>query len=101
MSDELKKILLRDKRVVDEINRHLWIESEKVEYDIGFDTAADDWIDNFAKSWLEYHAPKLLKKYASAINLRKTKPRKSVLDATKGVSVKNRLAKGKTKKLLG
>ena len=38
--------LLQDKRVVEEINRHLWIESEKAGHDIGFDSAASDWLQN-------------------------------------------------------
>ena len=38
------KELLKDRRVVEEINRHLWIESEKAGYDIGFDKAASDWL---------------------------------------------------------
>ncbi len=55
--DQAKK-LLRDKRVVEEIHRHLWIESEKMGYDIGFEKAADDWLKNFSKAWMDYHIPK-------------------------------------------
>ena len=53
VSDEL----LRDRRVIEEINRHLWIESEKVGFDIGFEKASKDWLENFSKVWLDYHAP--------------------------------------------
>ena len=49
--------LLKDQRVVDEINRHLWIESEKAGRDIGFEEAKADWMKNFAKAWVEYHMP--------------------------------------------
>jgi hypothetical protein len=56
---ELEKKLLKDKRVVEEIHRHLWIESEKAGYDIGFDKAKEDWLKNFSKAWLDYHMPKL------------------------------------------
>lgn len=47
--------LLSDKRVIEEIHRHLWIESEKVGYDIGFEQAREDWLKKFSKAWMEYH----------------------------------------------
>jgi hypothetical protein len=50
--------LLKDRKVVEEINRHLWIESEKAGHDIGFDQAAADWLKNFSKAWMDYHVPK-------------------------------------------
>ena len=50
--------LLKDRRVVDEINRHLWIESEKAGFDIGFDHAAADWLARFSSAWMNYHLPK-------------------------------------------
>ena len=53
-----KSKLLRNKKVVEEINRHLWIESEKAGYDIGFDRAAQDWLERFSKAWINYHIPK-------------------------------------------
>ncbi len=49
--------LLNDRRIVDEIHRHLWLESEKAGYDIGFDKAKEDWLKNYAKAWLDYHLP--------------------------------------------
>ena len=49
--------LLNDRQVIDEINRHLWIESEKAGKDIGFDKAKDDWLANFSKAWMRYHYP--------------------------------------------
>ena len=58
----MKKIknshLLKDRKVVEEINRHLWIESEKAGHDIGFEQAAQDWLENFSKAWMDYHDPK-------------------------------------------
>lgn len=51
------KELLKDPRVVEEIKRHLWIESEKAGYDIGFDRAADDWLTRFSGEWIKYHMP--------------------------------------------
>ena len=49
--------LLSDRRVVEEIQRHLWIESEKAGCDIGFEQAKVDWLQNFSKAWMEYHMP--------------------------------------------
>lgn len=49
--------LLKDKRVVEEINRHLWIESEKAGHDIGFENAANDWLKRFSAEWVKYNAP--------------------------------------------
>lgn len=57
--------LLSDKRIVAEIDRHLWIESEKAGYDIGFDAAREDWLKRFSKAWMEYHMPEVFKKVAN------------------------------------
>ena len=54
----VEKKLLQDRRVIEEIHRHLWIESEKVGHDIGFEKAAEDWLKNFSKAWMGYHWPK-------------------------------------------
>ena len=50
-----KEELLQVPQVVEEIKRHLWIESEQAGYDIGFDNAADDWIKKYAKEWVKYY----------------------------------------------
>ena len=50
-----KKRLLKDRRVIEEINRHLWIENEKRGHDISFDQAASEWIEKYSKAWIEYH----------------------------------------------
>ena len=61
--------LLSDKRVIEEIQRHLWIESEKAGYDIGFENAQEDWFKRFSKAWMEYHMPEeLLKAKKAAAN---------------------------------
>lgn len=44
--------LLQIPEVVEEIHRHLWIESEKSGSDIGFDKAASDWIERYSESWI-------------------------------------------------
>ena len=54
--------LLSDKRVVAEIERHLWIESERMGYDIGYEKAKEDWLKRFSQAWMEYHMPEELLK---------------------------------------
>ena len=51
------KMLIKDPRVVNEINKHLWIESEKAGRDIGFDQAAEDWVERFSGEWMKYNMP--------------------------------------------
>ena len=55
------KKLLRNKRVIEEINRHKWLESEIAGYDIGFEAAAEDWLKKHAAVWVAYHSNKNLK----------------------------------------
>ena len=50
--------LLRNKKAIAEINRHKWLESEIVGYDIGFEAAAEDWLKKHAAAWIKYHAKK-------------------------------------------
>ena len=52
------KKLLRNKKVIEEINRHKWLESEIAVYDIGFEAAAEDWLKKHAAVWVAYHADK-------------------------------------------
>jgi len=49
--------LLKDKRVIEEINRHLWIESQKAGYSIGIERATDEWLRLYADGWMKYHEP--------------------------------------------
>jgi len=60
-SVDMEKQLLSDRRVVEEIQRHLWIESEKAGFDIGFDKAREDWLKNFSRAWMKYHIPEVLR----------------------------------------
>ncbi len=55
LSDMDAKKLLRNKKVIEEINRHKWLESEIAGYDIGFEAAAEDWLKNHAAVWIAYH----------------------------------------------
>ena len=58
MNEETAKKLLGNKKVVDEINRHRWIESEKAGRDIGFERASSDWLERFSQAWMDYHVPR-------------------------------------------
>ena len=49
--------LLNDKRVTEEINRHLWIESQKAGHNIGIERATDEWLQLYALGWMKYHMP--------------------------------------------
>jgi hypothetical protein len=55
------KKLLRNKKVIEEINRHKWLESEIAGYDIGFEAAAEDWLKRYAPVWVAYHLDKNVK----------------------------------------
>lgn len=50
--------LLKDKRVIEEINKHLWIESQKSGYSIGIERATDEWLRLYSKGWMKYNYPK-------------------------------------------
>ena len=50
--------LLKDRDIVNEINRHKWIASEKVGADIGFEKAAREWIDSYSAQYLAKHPGK-------------------------------------------
>ena len=54
--NELKD-LLHDKRVVEEINRHLWIESQKAGVSIGLERATEEWLRVYALGWMKYNMP--------------------------------------------
>ena len=58
MNIDAKK-LLRNKKVIAEINRHKWLESEIVGFDIGFEAAAEDWLKKHASAWVTYHEKKI------------------------------------------
>ena len=49
--------LLKDKRVIEEINKHLWIESQKAGYSIGIERATDEWLRLYAEGWMKYNKP--------------------------------------------
>jgi len=49
--------LLKDRRVIEEINKHLWIESQKVGFSIGIERATDEWLRLHSTGWLKYNKP--------------------------------------------
>ena len=49
------KELLKDKRVIEEIHKHLWIESQKAGVSIGIERATDEWLRLYADGWMKYH----------------------------------------------
>ncbi len=63
--------LLNDQRVIEEIHRHLWLESERLGYDIGFEQAKDDWIKNFSRAWLKFHIPRAAEILEEKVTTRK------------------------------
>src|SRR3989338_9126950 len=80
--------LLSDKRVIEEIHRHLWIESEKTGCDIGFEKAKEDWLKNFAPAWMEYHMPEEFQKAKKASASRSSTQKSSASSAIQEISKK-------------
>ncbi len=47
---------LKDPRAIDEIRKHKWIESQKAGREIGFASAAVDWIKKYGKQWKKIYS---------------------------------------------
>lgn len=58
MSTTINPALLKDREILNEINKHKWLASEKEGADIGFERAAREWIDNYSKQYLAKHPGK-------------------------------------------
>lgn len=50
-----KYSFLDDPRALAEIRKHKWIQSQKEKREIGFATAAIDWIDKYGEQWKKIH----------------------------------------------
>jgi len=50
--------LLKDKDILNEINRYKWLESEKSKSDIGFERASREWLNDHSKQYLAEHPGK-------------------------------------------
>ena len=94
--------LLKDKRVIEEINRHLWIESQKAGYSIGIERATDEWLRLYAQGWMKYHMPakyRVLQAKKKKEELKKKKAAKAQKARKKVSKTKKRvIKKTKTKK---
>lgn len=44
---------LKDKDIVEEINKYKWYESEKAGFDIGFERASREWISKYSQPYLK------------------------------------------------
>ena len=65
---EVFKELLNDKRILEEIGRHLWIESQKAGYNIGLERATEEWLQLYAEGWMRYNMPE---RYARLVDKQK------------------------------
>ncbi len=52
--------LLKDKRVIEEIDKHLWLESQKAGKSIGKEQATEEWLSLHSVEWAKYHRPELV-----------------------------------------
>lgn len=86
---EFLKELLKNREVVEEIERHKWFESERAGYDVGFENAAEDWLKKFSVAWLSYNMPAQVKNLPP--ELRSKDPDAAVAEAP--VKSKRRKAK--------
>jgi hypothetical protein len=67
--------LLNDRRVMEEIHKHLWIESQKTGYSIGLDRAVDEWLGLHGEGWMRYNEPQAYEKYLRRKDRKRTEQR--------------------------
>ncbi|MBF0483873.1 MAG: hypothetical protein HQL25_04110 [Candidatus Omnitrophica bacterium] len=79
------RALLQNKEVIEEINKHLWIESQKAGYSIGIERATDEWLKLYAMEWMKYNLPQ---KYAQVKNTKKDNDKSTAKKATVSKSSK-------------
>ncbi|MBF0531597.1 MAG: hypothetical protein HQL23_00695 [Candidatus Omnitrophica bacterium] len=87
MKIEVLRELLKNKAVMDEIHKHLWIESQKAGASIGIERATDEWLRLHAMGWMKYHMPK---RYEEIFN----KPEKEKKMAVKKTAAKSSCKSG-------
>ena len=58
MASIISSELLKDKDILNEINRYKWLESEKSGHDIGFERASREWINKCSKKYLTQYPGK-------------------------------------------
>ena len=86
--------ILGDKRVIEEIQKYLWIESEKAGHDIGLERATKEWLKHYGEEWTKYHMPEKYLMFKPAKKKRTVK--KEV--TKKSPAAKKKKATGKTRK---
>lgn len=89
--------LLKNKEVIEEINRHLWIESQKAGYSIGIERATDEWLALYAEGWMRYHMPSKYKTIQARKKKEEAKKKKAKKIPVKKV-VKKKAVKKTVKK---
>ncbi len=94
--NELKEVL-KDKRVIEEINKHLWIESQKAGYNIGFERAMDEWLRLYAEGWMKYNMPEKYMAHKAKQKTARKPGRTGKKDAGKK-KIKSKTPAGKSKK---
>ncbi len=70
--EAINQELLKNKAVQQEISRHRWLESEKAGRDIGFESAAQDWLNRFSSAWMQYNMPQKKKELLKEPSSQKT-----------------------------
>ncbi|MDP8266599.1 MAG: hypothetical protein P9M07_06615 [Candidatus Aceula meridiana] len=75
--------LLKDKRVIEEIHKHLWIESQKAGDSIGLERATDEWLKLYSEGWLKYHMPDKYAKVKGKAADKSKKPKDKVVSKRK------------------
>lgn len=47
--------LMKDRRIIQEISRHQWMENERHGRDMNFEEAANDWFLRCSLDWVRHH----------------------------------------------
>lgn len=92
--EELRS-LLKNKAVIDEINKHLWIESQKMGYSIGIERATDEWLRLYAEGWMKFNSPE---KYKKLKNKKAAPAKKKIVKKIVKKTVKKAVKKKPAKK---
>ncbi len=90
--------LLKNKEVIEEINRHLWIESQKAGYSIGIERATDEWLRLYAEGWMKYHMPERYKALKAKKAKKPAARKKTAGASTRRVGTKTRIKTKAVKK---
>lgn len=90
--------LLKNKQVIEEINKHLWIESQKCGYSIGIERATDEWLRLYATGWMKYNMADKYEKMMQKTDNGKT-AKKAAVAKKKAVNEKKAVKKVEKKKV--